>query len=240
MTRDRGDLDAARAYARREIRAWQALGATWNLASAHHGLGQTARQAGDDRLALACFHKALRLVQTKAKDSRLEIALLSALGRLEADQGDHAAGKAWHTRAVALARRSQSLREIAFALDWAGETALAHGDLPAARSCFNENLTISEQLGNRQHAAVALDHLARVELASECGAGPLRAARLFGAAAAVGGPLLDDCLYGRQPARHQAIAAAREALGEKEFALAWAWGARLTLDQAVRFAVERP
>ena len=57
------------------------------------------------------------------------------------------------------------------------------------------------------------------------------------AASAFGGRFLDDCVYGRQPARHQAIAAAREALGEKSFALAGAWGARLTLDQAVHFAL---
>src|SRR5262249_24552660 len=118
-----------------------------------------------------------------------------------------------------------------------GRVTYVQGQYGAARALFQESLAIFRELGNKHGIAASLEGLAEVVVA---GGQPERAARLFGAAEglreAIGAPLLPA-----ERAEHdRSIAAACTALGEEAFAAAWAEGRALSLEGAVRYALEEP
>ena len=90
-------------------------------------------------------------------------------------------------------------------------------------------------MGNRENIGDGLEGLA----GTVWGLGhPAQAAHLFGAAAAgraalgIARPPTDQAAY------DQRVAAVRAALGEEEFARAWAEGQAMTLEQAIASALE--
>ncbi len=95
---------------------------------------------------------------------------------------------------------------------------------------FAEGLALHAELGDRRIIAMALDGVAGLAIAW---GQPERAARLFGAAAALreasGLPIDPAC----RAAHGRDVAAARAALGEDAFAAGWAAGAALPLSVAV-------
>ncbi len=147
-------------------------------------------------------------------------------------------------RALALARRGleiaraagDSLSHVA-SLFTLATVARRRGDHEGAVGAFAEALRLSVDVGDRSNAAYCLEGVA--EVAAEQSR-PARAARLWGAAAALLATF-DPELYPHTPDRARrdaAVAAARARLGEGPFAEAWAAGERLTLEQAVALAAE--
>ena len=113
-----------------------------------------------------------------------------------------------------------------------GYTARDQGDLGQAAPRFAEGLALFTELGDRRIIALALDGIAALVTTREP-AHAERAVRLFGAAAALretsGLPVDPAC----QAAHERDGAAARAALGEREFAEAWATGTLLPLPAAI-------
>jgi hypothetical protein len=110
----------------------------------------------------------------------------------------------------------------------------AQGDPGHAAALQRESLADWQTLGDAVGVSHSLDALAQVAAA---GGQARRAARLFGAAAAlrertggVGWPPWPD-------GRTQAEAAARAALGDTAFVAAWASGQALTLEEAAAEAL---
>ena len=111
-----------------------------------------------------------------------------------------------------------------------GYAARDRGDDARAVALFAEGLALFTELGDRRIIALALDGVAGLAIAW---GQPERAARLFGAAAA----LREASGLPVEPAFRAAhgrdVAAARAALGEDAFAAGWATGAALPLPVAV-------
>jgi hypothetical protein len=130
------------------------------------------------------------------------------------------------------ARAMGDPRAVAASLSDLGWVDLGLGD-PAAATHFIEALTALRDLGDRIGVAACLEGLAAVAVA---GAQPERAARLLGAAAAVGAsigatvPQADPAAYARM------VAAARAALTPAAWDAAWAAGQALSLDAAYAYA----
>lgn len=140
---------------------------------------------------------------------------------------------------LATARFDEALHEqravgdrwgIGVSLVGAGYAARDRGDSARAMTLFTEGLAALTELRDRRMIALALDGVAGVSITSEQ---PDRAARLFGAAAAMreadGMPV--EPAYRTAHARD--VAAARAMLGEDALAAAWADGAALPLPAAV-------
>src|SRR5918999_4574396 len=111
-----------------------------------------------------------------------------------------------------------------------GSAARDQGDTARALALFAEGLALLTELGDRRIIALALDGVAGLAIAW---GQPERAARLFGAAAALreaSGLPVDPA--GRA-AHERDVAAARAALGEDAFAAGWASGAALPLPVAI-------
>ena len=124
---------------------------------------------------------------------------------------------------------------ITYALYGLGKVADAKGDYVSAHSYHVEALRIRRGLGNRRVLIYSLDALATLAVTHQKA---MLAARLFGAADDLQ-RLIHFTISPRERAeRDQAIAAARTALGEEEFAKAWAEGQAMTLEEAIAYALE--
>lgn len=111
-----------------------------------------------------------------------------------------------------------------------GYASRDQGDTTRAAALFAEGLALFIELGDPRIIALALDGVAGLTLAWEQ---PERAARLFGAAAALreSSGLPVDPAYRAAHARD--VAATRAALGKDAFSVGWATGAALPLQEAV-------
>ena len=115
-----------------------------------------------------------------------------------------------------------------------GETALAQGDAALATTHFVEALVLSRDLGDRAGMAWCLAGLAGVAAA---GGQPERAAWLWGAAEALRQTIGVRAAPASRTTRERLIARAREQLGEAAFNAAWAEGQKMTMEQAVAYAL---
>ena len=115
-----------------------------------------------------------------------------------------------------------------------------HGDDWRARALLAESLALNQQLGTMAGMVGVLLELAGLVAGQGQPREVLeRAARLYGAAAAVSAILGTDGLTERERAAYQRTAARlRTQLGEAPFAAAWAEGRAMTLEQAVAYALE--
>ena len=148
--------------------------------------------------------------------------------------------------ALATGDFDQAQRDFGAALDlfrrdgchfWISETLVVlgwieanRGDRAAAAGCFAESLRLRGDTGSREHVASALAGAGCLAAAK---GRPDQAARLLGAAAALGEALGYAPSSWERPWRERAVAAARAASGERAFAAAWADGVALPLAAAV-------
>ena len=151
----------------------------------------------------------------------------------------------WHNRAdsegrtwcqLVLEKDGKRTRRHAEVLNGAGTLAYGQGDYAAARSHFEESLTITYELGNRRFLADLLEGLGGIALAESA---PGRTARLKGAAALLREQLGVGIAPPDQRWFDQWTDTARQAIGADAFDRAWAEGRALMLEQVIALAVER-
>jgi predicted ATPase/DNA-binding CsgD family transcriptional regulator len=167
----------------------------------------------------------------RALGERLGLAYtLHELGRLAFDQSDDKRAVQLYQEGLALSRELGNRRGICFALEGLARGARRRGDSAEAVTLLQEALVIWHQLGNHRNQGFALAGLAT--LAAEQHE-PERAARLFAAAEARLEPLALPKLVRAPAGYEEAVARAREELGNASFAAAWATGRAMPLDQAI-------
>ncbi len=159
---------------------------------------------------------------------------LNNMGCLAAMQGDLDRAVDCFTEALALHQERGSPQGAAHASSNLGEIALEKGDVSQAARWYQRAFAIIQAIGDRQTTAQMLTGVGTVAGLRE---NAEDAARMFGAAEAmfevVGTPFRPTA-----PAVfEQAHTAARAALGEAAFTVAWNKGRALTLEQAVAEAL---
>jgi hypothetical protein len=126
-------------------------------------------------------------------------------------------------------------RSIAASLaNLAWSVAREHGDCGQVAGLYRESLALYRTVGDKVGVALALDGLAEVACLQ---GSSQRAARLYGAAAA-----LRDAIGAPRPPEERLdyehdVAALRTALGDDAFTAAWAAGRALPLEQAIAEAL---
>jgi xanthosine utilization system XapX-like protein len=135
------------------------------------------------------------------------------------------------TEALALARRIDMKLAMSGLLVTLGDVALANRELDTADDWYRQALSASSRMATPGAMAHALRHYAAIRGAR----GDHRAAvRILGATASVrDAPELTLVSLFAPAADEDVIAAARQALSEDEFAVAWAEGQALTVEQAI-------
>ena len=196
-------------------------------------LGGVAYDQGD--LAGAAERWEQSLAQARAMGDPGEVArALGNLGEARYHMGDLARAEALHGEALAIARRLGRANLEAFQLGDLGNVARRKGDLAQAKTLHRQALALKRALGARRQIAITLEDLAAVFAAQGEGR---RAARLLGAAAQIREEIGTPQAIPERNATQQAVAGAREALGEEAWAAAFDAGLALTIDQAIADAL---
>ena len=167
-----------------------------------------------------------------------ELMALFVAGVCHGFAGNRVVAATRHQRCIARADEIGERHMKALAVAGLGELELAGGHLSEAVVLFDEAVVLKQGLGDRMGMAVALDSLGRVAIAEGRGE---RAAVLLGAAEGVwdvvgmsetGNP------FAFAPARSDGLQQARTLLGKQRFRELFRRGAQLSLDEAVRYALD--
>ncbi len=217
------------------LAVYRELDDQWGIATELSELGQLALRQGDYDTARTQLEEAVALEQV-AGDRWFAAHSIRSLGDVAWHQGDLARAQALYTESLALYRELGDTLRASAALRNLGHIARDQGDYSEAGILFRRSLRLVHDLGNEQTVALCLAALAGVAAAQ---GRHERAARLFGAADA-----LREASRGLLPAPDLAAAergqaAARAALGDAAFALAWDEGRALTVAEAVAYG-QRP
>jgi tetratricopeptide (TPR) repeat protein len=150
-------------------------------------------------------------------------------------QGDIATARARVKQSLSLYKEMEHREGMAEAFSLLGRVEASSGDHTFARTLYQESLSMAQEIGDRELMASGMEGLASSVAAQ---GEPAWAAQLWGNAEelrkAIGAPLQPIERAGYD----HAVIAARKSLGEESFALAWAKGRTMTVEQALITGVE--
>jgi predicted ATPase len=196
-------------------------------------LSNVAMQQGDYERAKRFGAESLSL--GSELDSRFVTSLaLQALGEVARYQGDYDQAIAFHEQSLAMARDAGDPSWTANVLRHLSMDNLRRGDYGPAAEHYKQSLYLCKEVGNRWVPVECLNGLGDVASVAQQYE---RAARLFGAA-----HQLRDALGLRfhpsdQECHDRYAASTRARLGESAFAVAWAEGRAMTLEQAIEYGL---
>jgi predicted ATPase/class 3 adenylate cyclase/Tfp pilus assembly protein PilF len=193
---------------------------------------ETARGRWDEALAIA------RELDDKSRMADLHLSLARLAQTLSDDEAataHYAAARVLFEEDVATNRERGDQYKVAASLNNLGHVFREQGEYEAARAHYQASLAIRGGLGYKPGILRNLTGLVVVALAQ---AQFERAARFFGVVEelreATGVPLPPA-----DRAEHErSVAAVRTALGEEAFAAAWAEGRAMSLEEAIKYALE--
>ena len=226
-----GDFEWARALCQESLVVFQQAGDKRGLAFALNILGLIAHDQGDFVAARKPFEEALA-VQRQLGDKRGIAISLTNLGLLAWELGDYDAAVSLYEEALAIRRQLGDERGVATLLYYLGQVALRQGVYLQATSLFSESLVMRKAAGNKAGVARSLEGLARATRRF-----PQRAARLFGAVAAIQETVGEVRSQPEQVEYERDLNAVRTELGVETFSVTWNEGRAMTLDQAVEYAL---
>ena len=232
--RKAGDPNSAFTLALRAIELLRELGDPYEL-----GLGLTihsflAMSVGDYEQARAMLDEGLPLLRQTGNTYRIAMALNNK-GDLARCEQNHAAAVAAYDESIALLREIEADRDLASALHNQGHALLHVGEVERARALFRESMAIQHEQQNSMGMAECLLGFAALAIADQA---PGAGVRLLGAAEAIGGSQVTSEWAATRLAYEHYLQRARANLGEATFLEEQAVGRRLSLEEAVAFALE--
>lgn len=227
------DLGSAQPWAEKALTLQRTLDDRRRLVESVRHLEMVLALQGDLDRAGPLINEALELARTL--DDRLLLSdILNSVGAMGYLHGDLDLAQSALTESLALARENGDLGFLANVLHSFGEVCRAKGDLLNAEASYREALVNARKARIMGTVAECLQGLGSTAVARHQ---MERAARLFGADAA----LREAIDYPHDPAQAdelpRLLALAREALGEEAFAAACVAGAALPVDEAVAEAL---
>lgn len=231
-----GDYEQAKSHFVQALALWREQGDQAMPSTVLRGLASVASQQQDYGQANAYFAELLERSRALEDTSGIAYAL-NHLGKFALYQGDLAQAKSYLTEGFEIAQVVGYPASLQFALDNQGTLAFAQGHYEAAIKYYTQSLEMACQLADKFNIATLFERLAGVLGAQQKAE---QATRLLGAAAslheAIGAP---RCAID-EPRYQQSMAAAQVQLSDTAFALAWAEGEAMRLDEAVAYAVGTP
>jgi tetratricopeptide (TPR) repeat protein len=241
----RGDYIRATQKITDSLNSFHIIGHDWLAASSLHALGDITLAQGDDKSAFQWYEAELTFGQEA--ELHMSLALVyCGLGKVAWAQGDYELAAKRFEQGRGISRESDFKHGTFHALYGLGRVAQSQGDYATARAYYTDILEMQRQRISPLFkwnwlktyvAAVAYPLTALAAVASAQNQ-MKRAARLLSAAESLYIPLRFE-MSARERAEHdEAIAASRAALGEEAFATAWEAGKKMTLDEAVAYALQ--
>ncbi len=231
-----GDHPEALSLLEESLTTRRQIGDREGIADSLYGLGRVAWRQQDFPRAVGLYREALaQFEELGAQDSVAMV--LNSLGLVTGNQGDYGTARSLLEKSLAIRRRLGDKRGIALTGGNLAVFALHQGDYVVARALAREGLAIDRELRDARGSISDLEELGLLAAAQGQAA---RAARLLGAADAlranIGAPL--------SPSEHafydydHHVAGIAAALGQEAFTAAWAEGRAMTLEQAIKYAME--
>jgi predicted ATPase/class 3 adenylate cyclase/DNA-binding CsgD family transcriptional regulator len=224
---NRGEPSAARAAADAVLRVGAELG-EYFLGMGHGAVAVAALAAGDVAAARASSEAAWQLLRvTHPKLAAAHGATYGAQAALAS--GDLVVARRWADDAVAVANDWH----LSAALHIRARVALAEGEPIAAERDVRNALATAVGCGGYLLIGDILEVLADLAIDAS---NRQQAARLFGAAEAFRQRMSVARFVVNQAGYQTSVAALREAMGDNDFAAAWAEGAAMSTEEAIAYA----
>jgi predicted ATPase/DNA-binding SARP family transcriptional activator/DNA-binding CsgD family transcriptional regulator len=198
-----------------------------------NGLGWTASDAGDFGRAEALWKESLELERQSGSNMGVSGVLFN-MGYTELARGNHEHATALLDESLAIGREIGDKGMMAAALLGLGIAATLRGEPSEAEAPLKESLAIGLELENRTDMAEVLEGLA--EAAGALGQ-DLRAARLWGAAAALRKETGVNWASAERTLHEPQLSAARARLDEPAWEAAFAEGQAMTFEEAIEYAL---
>jgi predicted ATPase/class 3 adenylate cyclase len=145
-------------------------------------------------------------------------------------QGDVATARVRVEQSLDLYKEMEHREGVAEALSLLGKVEASRGDHALARVLYEQSLALAQEIGDRELIASGLEGLASsVAVQGE----PAWAGRLWGTAEALREAIEAPLQPIERAGYDHAVIAARDSLGEETFALAWARGRTMTVEQVL-------
>jgi predicted ATPase/class 3 adenylate cyclase len=235
ITQQQGDYSRARALYEESLSLARALGDKQGITRALHNLGIIAQHEGNFAQARALHEENLAHARALGDKPNLSLSVHS-LGLLAHRQGDFAQARALYEEHLALVRATGDKQGVALTLGSLGLVAHQMGDYAQARALYEESLVLARALGDKDGIAVSLTRFAGLAMAI----GRVDHAVLLAGAADA---LLRALGSALEPLERElsdtTLGAARAKLDAQAFAVLWARGRAMALEQAVACALER-
>jgi predicted ATPase/class 3 adenylate cyclase len=229
----RGAYQRAATLAEEALAGWRGAGSEVGIGWALMILGWSLLTLGEEGRATALFEESLALVSESGHFWGLPWAF-TMLGWAAYRRGEHERAAVLQEQALAHFRHVHYPWGVAWVLSSLGCVLQAGGDHLRAAACLAEGLALGREIGTQGFQAEALEAMAWLAVAE---GQPERAARLGGTAEA----LREELGAALHPVLHvgheRAVLAMRAALDEAAFAVAWAEGRVLSLEEAVTLAL---
>ncbi len=227
-----GNYVDARSVFEEALTIFRELRSKSGIAMALGDLGDVAAAEGDYVTAASRFEESLVLFRELGAKRAIANAL-NAQAEITLHQGHYPEVRTLIDEAMKLSK-DLDRQEMARSLRIFGGLAHRQDEFERAKALFKESLTLSRAAGNKRAIIKCLVGLAGIGVQRQ----PASGSRLLGAAESLrkqlGAPL--PAMYHYEYER--TVSALRTILGEEAFAVAWAEGQAMTLEQAVEFALE--
>lgn len=231
VARMRGRWDKARSLLTEALSRARQGGMPVGIARAHYFRARLAESEGDQEAA-ELYEKSLAVVRSGEAPVVHEVRCMLGLGSVAEMDGDLNGAAAHLLEALEMAQGIGDLLASAEALHRLSIVASRQGKAEEASILGHRGLELHHRIGALPGIASSLESLAG--LAAE--GRPEVAVRLFAAAHALRFPQGYARSQAEQVRHEQHFALAREGLGDKTFATAWAEGEALSVDEAVAYA----
>jgi predicted ATPase/DNA-binding SARP family transcriptional activator len=228
-----GDYEQAELLAAESLAVYRSLDDEAGIAWALNRLGAAVSNRGDFAQAIALQEESAARYRVLEDDHGLAL-VLSNLGYCLVVQGEYEQAQVLCEEALSIARRRHDPSGMPMPLINLGLAWFLQQRYGEAFACFRRGIELSDALGHIVPLVYFLDGLAAVLAAT---GNAEQAATIVGAALAAAeatGASLEPL---EQEIHDRTVEATKQALGAEAFAVAWATGCRLTMDEAVARAL---
>ncbi len=234
------DLRSANELLEAGLRLSRELGDDWHSALALINLGLVAHDQGDYARALRLHEESLALCRDANNTWGIGTSL-SNIAWAALFVGDLPHARSVADEALVLRRQLGDTLGVAYTLYTLGRVALEEGHAIETRALLAESVDLFRKIGERWGLAACLETLAIANASpgSER-AGPMRAARLWGAAEALRESLGAPLTPADRRVHEGFQDIARAHLGDERWVVAWDTGRKMPLDEVLHEALDVP
>jgi predicted ATPase/DNA-binding XRE family transcriptional regulator/predicted negative regulator of RcsB-dependent stress response len=233
IAQSRGDYSAARSKLEESISLLQSAGDDLFADEYVSDIGSVLLDAGDYVAAQTYFERAIPRYRAN-QDKKYLANTIGRLGDIALSQGNYAQARRYYEESLVILRALARTVMYRSALDNLGRIARLEKQYEQARALHKESLALRKISANKRRLADSLEALGVLALAQ---GQMVRAARLLSASQQLFTSIGAKMWFFLCAEFNSAVADVRAQLDEDAFNAAWAEGQKMTLEQAIEYAL---